>query len=196
MQKKMSNKETRIFHAGELRANMESRTIRGYAAVFGMSSEDLGGFREVIAPGAFDDILGDDVRALVNHDPSMILARTKSGTLRLFIDERGLGYEFDTPNTTYGNDLLESVSRGDVTQSSFGFTVKEHSWNKEERTRTILKVGRLFDVSPVTYPAYPDTDVAMRSLAEQEQSEESKQTAVKLAHMARAISINLNKMKL
>ena len=174
MQTKTSNIETRVFDSQELRADTESRTVTGYAAVFGMQSEDLGGFIEEIAPGAFNGVLGDDVRALVNHDESRILARTRSGTLRLSVDERGLAYAFDVPNTTYGNDLLESIRRGDITQSSFGFQVDADEWTKadgEMMRRTIKKVKRLFDVSPVTYPAYPDTTVALRSLAQAQEEE-------------------------
>ena len=168
------NRETRTFKSQELRANAESRRVEGYAAVFGSESEELGWFVEEIAPGAFDDVLSDDVRALYNHDENLILARTASGTLELSIDERGLRYAFDAPNTTAGNDLLESIKRGDISQSSFGFRVKEDKWEDMEMEqngkkwfktkRTIMKVERLFDVSPVTFPAYPDTDVARRSL--------------------------------
>lgn len=149
-------------------------TIRGYAALFNSRSENLGGkehpFYEQIAPGAFDEALKDDVRALFNHDPNLILARSKAGkgTLSLFVDERGLGYEFTPPDTTAGRDLRVSVERGDVDQSSFGFTVAEDKWVEEGGvvTRTIKKVARLYDVSPVTYPAYPDTAVALRGLQE------------------------------
>ena len=168
------NRETRTFKSQELRANAESRRVEGYAAVFGSESEELGWFVEEIAPGAFDDVLSDDVRALYNHDENLILARTASGTLELSIDERGLRYAFDAPNTTAGNDLLESIKRGDISQSSFGFRVKEDKWEDMEMEqngkkwfktkRTIMKVERLFDVSPVTFPAYPDTDVARRSM--------------------------------
>jgi HK97 family phage prohead protease len=169
-----TNKETRTFKSQELRANAESRRVEGYAALFGSESDVLGWFVEEIAPGAFDDVLSDDVRALYNHDENLILARTASGTLELSIDERGLRYAFDAPNTTAGNDLLESIKRGDISQSSFGFRVRDDKWENMEMDqngkkmtktkRTIMKVERLFDVSPVTFPAYPDTDVARRSM--------------------------------
>jgi HK97 family phage prohead protease len=168
----------------ELRAadgNTESRTVRGYAAVFGKRSENLGSddyqFFEVLESTAFDDVLGDDVRALFNHDPSQILARSKdgNGTLRIGTDATGLWYEFDAPQTRAGDDLLESIRRGDVDQSSFGFSVSRDGQKWEETgtpdgktvvQRTISRVKRLFDVSPVTYPAYPDATVALRSLDE------------------------------
>jgi len=181
-QKKVSNIETRTFKAQELRADGESRRVEGYAAVFGSESENLGWFTEEIAPGAFDDVMRDDVRALYNHDENLILARTRSGTLELSLDGKGLRYAFEAPNTTAGNDLLESIRRGDITQSSFGFRVKEDKWenkdveengNKMTKTkRTIVKLERLYDVSPVTFPAYPDTEVARRSLEAATKTEE------------------------
>lgn len=169
--KVLQDVERRIY-AGELRADGDGRKVRGYAAVFGSESEGLGWFVEEIAPGAFDNVLGDDVRALVNHDDNKILARTKSETLTIGVDRRGLFYEFEAPDTSYANDLLVSIRRGDISQSSFGFQVEEDKWEDMEMVkdgkkwfkakRTILKVARLYDVSPVTYPAYPDTSVALR----------------------------------
>ena len=143
--------------------------VVGHAAVFNSLSENLGGFRELIQANAFDDVLEDDVRALFNHDANLILARTKSGTLNLSVDDQGLRYEFDVPNTTAGRDLLVSLERGDVSQSSFGFTVAEDNWDEDKEgrwVRNITKVKRLYDVSPVVYPAYPTADVAKRSLQE------------------------------
>lgn len=165
----MSNIEKRAFGSNiEIRAEGENETptISGYASVFNRMSENLGGFREIIAPGAFDNVLDNDVRALFNHDANFLLARTASGTLRLSVDEEGLRYEFEPPNTTAGRDLVESMKRGDITQSSFAFTVRSDSWEERDGTmiRTIDKVDRLFDVSPVTYPAYPDASVGLRSL--------------------------------
>jgi len=164
-----SNKETRTYDANiEVRMDGDKNTVRGYAAVFNSESNDLGGFIETIAPGAFSSVLQDDVRALIDHKSELILGRTVSGTLRIGQDEKGLYYEYDSPNTTYANDLLESMKRGDVTQSSFGFRVARDGSQWEEKEgqtyRTITKVSRLYDVSPVTYPAYNDTSVAMRSL--------------------------------
>lgn len=145
--------------------------IRGHAAVFNRLSENLGGFREIIAPGAFDDVLEDDVRALIGHNDVLILGRSTAGTLRIGVDAEGLTYEIDPPDTTYARDLLVSMERGDVRESSFGFRVARGGevWDEDEDgllVRTITKFARLYDVSPVTFPAYPDTDVAKRSLEE------------------------------
>lgn len=138
----------------------DGRTLRGHAAVFNVLSEDLGGFRERIAPGAFADVLDDDVRLLVDHEPPP-LARTKAGTLRLHEDERGLAFEADLPDTTAARDLRESVSRGDVDGASFRFVVSEEQW--EGDVRTIVRVGQLRDVTVATYPAYPTASIELRS---------------------------------
>lgn len=144
--------------------------VEGHAAVFNEMSENLGGFREIIHEGAFDDVLEDDVRALFNHDSNLILGRSPK-TLNLSVDSRGLVFKYESPDTTYARDLLVSLERGDVTQSSFGFRISSvdgSEWVEDEETgaltRHIKKISRLFDVSPVTFPAYPQTDVAKRSL--------------------------------
>lgn len=142
--------------------------LRGHAAVFGQLSEDLGGFREQIAPGAFRDAIEtDDVRALFNHDANYVLGRNRSGTLRLAEDARGLAIEIDPPDTQTIRDLvIAPIERGDVTQMSFGFSVRPNGqdWAKNDEGQTIrtLKKVRLYDVSPVTFPAYPQTDIAAR----------------------------------
>jgi len=140
----------------------DNRRLVGHAAVFDKLSEDLGGWRERIAKGAFAGVLGDDVRALWNHDPNHLLARTAAGTLRLSEDDAGLAMDLDPPDTTTGRDLLVLVDRGDVREMSFGFQVGDDEWITEgdQTTRVITRVARLWDVSPVTYPAYPDTDIA------------------------------------
>lgn len=162
--------ERRTYQTGEVRMmDGEERKIEGYAALFDSLSLNLGGFREIIAKGAFDDVLDNDVRALFNHDKNQIIGRTKSGTLTLFVDERGLGYRCVPPETTIGNDLMVSVERGDITQSSFGFQIEEDEWDEDDEgrwIRTITKVKRLFDVSPVTFPAYEETEVTVRSFNE------------------------------
>src|SRR5690606_29136668 len=106
--------------------------ISGHAAVFDTLSEPMWGFREKIAPGAFDDVLEDDVRALFNHDPNFILGRTRSGTLKIAVDMRGLQYEIDPPDTQPARDLIVSMERGDVSQSSFAFIVAEDDWDEDE----------------------------------------------------------------
>jgi len=173
---KLSNIEKRTFTI-QLRAAGpgdpvdESRNVTGYAAIFNSASEDMG-FIEIIEPGAFTNAIPkSDVRALFNHDPNYILARTASGTLQLEEDEVGLKYRFEIPNTTFGNDFKVMLERGDVNQSSFAFSVKEQSWEtlklesgEIQYTRRIKEVDWLYDVSPVTYPAYADTTVALRSM--------------------------------
>lgn len=163
--------ERRLAPAGDLRMaeaeDGEARLVRGYAALYNSASEDLGGFTEVIAPGAFRDALGGDTRALINHDANMVLGRTRSGTLRLSEDARGLAVEIDLPETQSARDLRASMARGDVNQMSFGFTVDHDTWDfRDDGTtvRTIHHVGELFDVSVVTFPAYPETEAALRSL--------------------------------
>jgi HK97 family phage prohead protease len=158
---------------GELKAAVEGRTVEGYASVFNSMSEDLGGFREIILPNAFSDVLDNDVRALYNHDSNYLLARTTSGTLELKEDEKGLYYRFEMPNTSYGNDMLELFRRGDLSQSSFGFTVEKDSWRMEDgqHVRYIERVGSLFDVSPVVFPAYNQASSGLRSAEPNGESE-------------------------
>ena len=122
--------------------------VIGHAAVFNSLSEDLGGFREKIQPGAFDDVLKNDVRAYFNHDPNYLLGRTTAGTLRLSVDDQGLRYELDVPNTTAGRDLKENMRLGNITQSSFAFTIGRDgdAWERNEDgadIRIIKKVNRL-----------------------------------------------------
>ena len=158
---------------GELKAAVEGRTVEGYASVFNSMSEDLGGFREIILPGAFSEVLDNDVRALYNHDSNYLLARTTSGTLELKEDDKGLYYRFEMPNTSYGNDMLELFRRGDLSQSSFGFTVEKDSWRMQDgqHVRYIERVGSLFDVSPVVYPAYTAASSGLRSAEPNGESE-------------------------
>ena len=137
-------------------AEYEGNTIRGYAAVYNSDSEWMGGFYEQIATGAFDDVLDNDTRAYFNHDENLLLGRVSSGTLRLGTDARGLYYEVDLPNTSYANDLVELMKRGDVNQSSFAFLIDSDRWEERDGKtyRIIEKVSRLLDVSPVSQPAY------------------------------------------
>jgi hypothetical protein len=172
--------ERRYFET-ELKAETregKETVIIGHGAVFNSLSENLGGFREMILPGAFDDVLKDDVRALFNHNSDKILGRTKSNTLVLTVDEKGLRYEITPPDTSYANDLLMSLKRGDITQSSFGFNIEKDNWKEDTDGRVIreiIKIKRLWDVSPVTFPAYPDadSDVAKRGYEQFLKSKES-----------------------
>lgn len=142
-------------------------TIYGYAAVFNELSEDLGGFREIIRPGAFERTLKTaDVRALLNHDSNYVLGRNRAGTLEVSEDERGLPVAITPPDTQWARDLVTSVKRGDVNQMSFQFMVKSEDWSQDERgvVRELRDVD-LYDVSIVTYPAYPQTTAEVRSKA-------------------------------
>lgn len=166
--------ERRYIPTQELRLLREGgKPLRaiGHFAVFNQLSEDLGGFREMLAPGAFADaIANDDVRALWNHDSNHVLGRNRAGTLTLAEEEGAARAEIDLPDTQMGRDAAVSIERGDVTGMSFGFQIRD--WQKDQVwardadgniIRTVLKAS-LFDVSPVTYPAYPQTDISMRSL--------------------------------
>ena len=150
--------------------------IRGRAIVYNSRSKDLGGFTEIISPGAFDHILARqrpklDVVALWNHDASQLLGRTTSGTLRLIPDDRGVAFELDPPDTTLGRDLMTLCRRGDIAGCSFAFTVSDDGQeidHEEDGTpvRYINRADGLYDVSLVTNPAYGATAVSVRSLAD------------------------------
>lgn len=148
-------------------------TVSGYAALYNTETVIANVFRELIAPGAFRSALdgSDDVRALFNHDPNFVLGRTKSGTLKLSETGKGLRYDVQLPKTQAANDVRELILRGDVSGSSFGFLVTDDDWDEtpmkrgEMPIRTIRSV-ELFDVSPVTYPAYPQTSVSARDKGE------------------------------
>ncbi len=170
--------ERRAFPLAELR--MEDRDgnpprIVGHAAVFGRRSLPLGEsgadvIVEEIAPGAFTKTLREaDVRALINHDPNLVLGRTKAGTLRLAEDDRGLAVSIDPPDTQAARDLVVSMRRGDISQMSFAFAPVRQQWAKETAGgKTVhirlLQEVRLYDVSVVTFPAYEDTDAQLRAL--------------------------------
>lgn len=158
--------ETRtLIRTPEVRATDSGRTIGGYAAVFNSRANIGGYFEEVIAPGAFDDALMQDVRALVDHDTGRVIGRTKAGTLRMKQDDMGLAVEIDLPDTTDGRDLATLIERGDVSGMSFGFVVTKETWDEtmEPPMRTIQALD-LREVSVVAFPAYDDTSIAMRSL--------------------------------
>jgi uncharacterized protein len=153
----------------EVRATRKdgSYDFEGHAAVFDELSDDLG-FREIIKRGAFKGTLEDDVRFLFNHDPNLVLARSVSGTLELSEDPRGLLVKANVAPTSYAQDIRVLLERGDVSQMSFAFITDEDEWHEDEETgqvtRTVHKFRELFDVSVVTYPAYPQTDAVARGL--------------------------------
>lgn len=166
-----AKREFRYLPAKELRvAKSEdgTRTLSGYAAVFNSLSADMGGWREQILPGAFSKCLASngDIVCLRDHNPSMILGRTTSGTLRVRQDEIGLHFECDLPDTTQANDLVTSLERGDINGCSFGFYCHDDNWHTTDdgiEVRDVIEAD-VFDCSVVTYPAYPATSVALRSL--------------------------------
>ena len=147
-------------------------TLSGYAALFDVPSQSITGdegppFTEVIRKGAFARALaqGQDVRALWNHDASLVLGRSSNGTLALLEDDRGLSFVITPPDTSWARDLITLVERGDVSQCSFSFSVKGEKWSVVNGAylRELSDVD-LYDVGPVTYPAYLSTTVGVRSV--------------------------------
>lgn len=153
--------------AVELRARIEGDTLVGHAAVFGQLA-DVGGHWEQLDARAFDKALeGSDARALVNHDPSLLLGRQRAGTLQLRADEHGLAFHVELPRTQAGMDVRELVSRGDLDGGSFGFLPGEDTWEQApdgRQLRTHTSIRELLDVSVVTFPAYEGAAVQLRSL--------------------------------
>lgn len=143
----------------------KAATILGHAALFNSKSVYMMGFRETIEPGAFKDSLTGDIRALWQHDTARVLGRTKSGTLRLWEDDQGLAFELNPPDTQDGRDAVTLIERGDVDQMSFGFNVPPggDSWAEDEDGIPLrkLRAVSLMEISPVTWPAYPDTGVGV-----------------------------------
>lgn len=201
-----SHMERRTVELTELRvleANTEEGEIKaipiieGHAAVFNQWSEELGGmfsFKEKVLPGAFSEtIQTDDIRALFNHDPNYVLGRNKAGTLELKETQKGLLVRITPPDTQWARDLTVSIDRGDISQMSFGFLVIEDRWGHEDGmdVRELQKV-KLFDVSPVTFPAYPQTSVGVRSADE---VYEARKNQLKSRNEAE-ISKNLRKLEM
>lgn len=172
-----SNREFRAFAVDKLAIEKRSDsagTLVGHAAVFNTETDIGGWYREKIKPGAFaESIKNDDVRALFNHDPNFVLGRNKANTLRMEEDSTGLLVSIDMPDNQFARDLAVTISRGDVTQMSFGFETEVEEIERGEETplRTLVKV-RLWDVSPVTFPAYPTTDVGLRSVEAWQKSQQ------------------------
>lgn len=164
---------------GELQIEVSDRLVSGYAVVFDTWSNDLG-FYEKILKGAITDetIKRSDVICKLNHDDQKVLARSKygEGSLILEVDDKGLKYTFEAPRTQYGDELLEYLRRGDITGSSFAFTIEEdefsYQWPFDKDAdpvlcREVIKVDKLFDVSPVFTPAYEKTSVANKRKLEE-----------------------------
>lgn len=161
------------YRSPEILHSQESRRVEGYAVVFDSPSENMG-FIETIKRGAITDetIKNSDVFARFNHDDNKILARSKygAGSLSLTVDDIGVRYSFEAPKTALGDELLEYLHRGDITSSSFAFTIspEENSqrWYKKDGQlyREIYKIDRLFDIAPVWVPAYEATTCSARCL--------------------------------
>ena len=172
------------------------RIIEGYAAKY-ETETNIGPFMESISRGAFDNVLENDVRALINHDPSLVLGRTSAGTLELTSDDVGLKYRVKLGNQQYATDLYESIQRGDISQSSFAFTIKDQTWSEDRSSRKVNEVAQLLDVSPVTYPAYKEATVVARE--EEEEAKEIRTAEVKpsekIKNKSKNKKMNLNEMK-
>lgn len=174
----------------EVRAAGEKRTLAGYAAVWNSDTTIGDYFVERIAPGAFTKALRDsDILALLNHDWGRVVGRTKSGTLRLVEDERGLKVEIDVPDTTDGNDLWTLVERGDISGMSFAFRATKQEWDEsvDPPHRTVME-AELYEVTATPIPAYPDTTLAKRTLeaARQESAAADKDAEKRAADAAAA----------
>lgn len=188
--------ERRYFAVGaiETRAKDDGSFIAvGHAATFN-DPYGVGDFREQIAPGAFDDVLKDpDTKALWNHNADNVLGSVGSGTLRLSVDKKGLMSETAFPKSALRE--REAIERGDVRQMSFGFSTAEDTWERHEdgtELRTIVKVSKLWDVSPVAYPANPATDVGLAHRSRDAwRSANPPSDAWKLAHAERARALDL-----
>lgn len=214
MERRTYDAELRVDQGGY---GKKTPTIRGYAAKFNALSQSMpieedgqviATFREQLIPGCFATALPiSDVRCLFNHDPNMILGRNISGTLRLKEDDIGLYFENDPPETSYSKDLQVSMQRGDINQCSFGFRVASggDDYAKDPDIangyiRSIRVIEKLFDTSPVTYPAYLDTDCAVRSIVGQIKEEEHRKIKVledqKEAERQQALYIKLKQLEL
>ena len=164
----------------------ENRTIEGYALRFDTLSKNLGGFKEIISKGALSSTDLSDVRCFIDHDSSMVLGRTASQTLELTVDDIGLHFRCQLPNTSYANDLYESINRGDINECSFGFKVNENSqsWSQEDGIyiRNLNTIDELFEISIVSIPAYDGTDAALaqRSLKRAINEQEKRKLQIEL----------------
>lgn len=144
----------------------EQNIIQGLAVPYGKESEEMYGFREIIKPSAFGDSIAKDIRCLWNHDTSKPLGRVMNSTLKLRDTSEGLMFECFLPNTSWGNDAKEAITRGDVSGMSFGFFTKKDNWAYPDDHSVVVRTiedAELFEISPVTFPAYPDSVAEARS---------------------------------
>ena len=192
-------KEIRLLGGSELRAGDVSRRIEGRSIVFNSLSQDFGGWKEEISPDAINDeiINASDILFLLNHSDSRgILGRKRkgSGSLSTEIREDGVYFSFDAPQTSLGDELLEYLRRGDITQCSFAFTVDDDDWKEQEDgtyIRTIKKFHRIYDMSAVYTPAYTDTEVKCARFAEIK-AQEAEEAKKKMEEMERQKEQELN----
>jgi HK97 family phage prohead protease len=170
IERSFNNLQLRTSEARSLSAHPSAGELTGYASVYNSLSQDLGGFKEKVSSTAFTKSLknNNDVRGLINHDPSLLIGRVSNKTLRLSSDSRGLRSDFTLPNTSYAKDLYASVSRGDLTSMSFAFVVDPQgdSWDEEFDEESNSKIPirtlrsvTLLDASCVTNPAYESSSV-------------------------------------
>lgn len=192
-------KEIRLLGGSELRAGGDSRKIEGRSIVFNSLSQDFGGWKEEISPDAINDeiINASDILFLLNHSDSRgILGRKRkgSGSLSTEIREDGVYFSFDAPQTSLGDELLEYLRRGDITQCSFAFTVDDDDWKEQEDgtyIRTIKKFHKIYDMSAVYTPAYTDTEVKCARFAEIK-AQEAEEAKRKMEEMERQKEQELN----
>lgn len=199
----LSGIERRYLPGSEVRAVGDSgRTIRGYAATFG-TVYDMGWFTEELSREALLSANMSDVRALFNHDNNLVLGRSKAGTVRVGVDQIGLWYEVDMPDTTTANDLMANIRIGNIDQSSWGFMLRVgpngngDRWERRNGKdhRTLVDVAEVFDVSPVTFPANPDTTVAKRSFELIQPTEPDKEVNLGAARL-RGLDLDLRLLEL
>lgn len=202
----MNNKEIRAMETIKA-VDDEKMIVEGYALRFNTLSNDLGGFVEEISPEALKEADLSDVRCLIDHDSSKVLGRTTSETLELKVDDEGLYFRTQLPNTTYAKDLYENIRLGNINQCSFGFILDEDGDEFEKREdglfkRTLRKIKSLFDVSIVTYPAYNDTQVApaLRSIEQIKEQEladiKAKQKQEEIRKQTELLKMQLDLLKL
>lgn len=184
----MTGGEREIRAIGDLQVERRQRArlpkLTGYAALFDVEANIAGMFRERIVRGAFaETIRQDDVRALIDHDPSLVIGRNTAGTLALSEDDRGLRVEITPPDTSVARDLVANIEAGNVTQMSFAFVAQREEWSDtaEPPLRTIIE-ARLLDVSVVTYPAYAETTIAASARAHAADATKRVQASYRRAH--------------
>lgn len=178
MRAKVEGQETRALPVAEVRVSQDAEgrpVLEGYAVLWDSWSEDLGGFRERFLKGAFRRSIEEgDVRVLWQHNGEYVIGRTSAGTAELEEDDTGLRYRATPPDTQWAKDMLESIRRGDVDQNSFAFRARSggEEWLIKDgmHYRTVTD-AELYEVGPQTFPAYPDTSVAVRALREWQDSQ-------------------------